>query len=484
MEIGKLNEIYSKLIQKYSTKDIDKNNDNKISQSEIIELASKDEEIKLELSEEDISSLDLSDDSEGSYIKTKTKDDGKEVITTYNSNGKPVYTKTKDKDGVERETTYSYNDDGSYTKTTINKSTGKTVTKNYDSAGKQISAKSVDKKGIERNSTYSYNDDGSYIKTTVNAKTKAKSKTKYDSEGNQISKTSSSTYKESSNRKVKTNTEYKYNSDGSYEKITTKKTYQKYGTEWKEVENYKSIDITKYDKDGKEITGDKDAKVERLDVDVTEYKDKVKSKGTTVVIFGAGCGGCENLVTKCNNAAQKLDSLGINVVNVANLGDTDAGELARKFGAAGYDDSTDISTWLRDKGGFSLPLVIKFVDGEPVASLDFSHLNSGSTGALIDEIQNPYGTKDEDTQKLHSGVDKTYCIDKLKSVIDEYAKDDSKKCKDMWSDSSFSSMLKILLELGVSKSKITRIASVASSGQYTVSEIKSNLLKLLNNIEK
>lgn len=328
--------------------------------------------------------------------------------------------------------------------------------------------------------------DGTYTKTQKTKEGKTIT-TKYNSSGEIVSKQTNSSYKNGNNL-IKVDTEYTYNSDGSYSKKEIKRTYSKNNAkkEWKEIENYRTTKITKYDKDGKVVEGSKDAKVERLGLDVTDYKDKVKSKGTTVVIFGAGCGGCENLVYRCNKYAQELDALGINVVNVSNLKDTDAGELARKFGQANYNNET-LETWLKDKGGFCLPLIIKFEDGEPVASLNFSHTHYGTNespiGSFIDEVLNPYGTTDEETKKLHTSTDKSFYLEKLKSIVNEY-NDDTKTCKDMWNDTNFSNLLKTLITLGVKKSKIVQLAALAKSGQYTVAEKKEQLIKYIDEIEK
>ena len=57
MEINKLNELYTKLEQKYSFGDIDANKDGQITEQEVLTLAYKDEELRAELSSSDIESI-------------------------------------------------------------------------------------------------------------------------------------------------------------------------------------------------------------------------------------------------------------------------------------------------------------------------------------------------------------------------------------------------------------------------------------------
>ncbi|MCR4880522.1 MAG: hypothetical protein K6A44_01025 [bacterium] len=303
--------------------------------------------------------------SDGSFVKTTTNTTTGDVATkTYGANGKPQSSIVKDKNGKAiKQISWAYNADGSYTKITTNLTTGVTSTREYDASGKLTSASKINKKGQLVNTKVNYNADGTYTKTKINKNTKAKTVNTYDSSGKIINSvtTSKSKHNDRNNTVDLTTKEvtYSYNADGSYTKKTVTKT-ERNGNSLIRGD----VKVQKFDSNGNEIPEDKSFE------DCTyqngkNYKDYIKSNGVTYVVVGSsGCGICNSMERMLKNnsggVVSSVNASGANIVYTSNMDNSEYSALVKQFSAMHAGD------------GRGTLMLVKYVDGKAVSVSDIS----------------------------------------------------------------------------------------------------------------
>jgi len=146
-----------------------------------------------------------------------TKEDGTKVTKTYNNDEKISRSEKQNADGrVLRSAEYTYNEDGSYTRVAKNMVKATTVTTDFDSEGKKLKSVKTGENSASSTTVYTYNEDGSYVATTTNDLTGRVTEDTFDAQGRKISSVTK-------NRQGNPTgyTSYEYNQNGSYQAITT-----------------------------------------------------------------------------------------------------------------------------------------------------------------------------------------------------------------------------------------------------------------------
>jgi len=253
--------------------------------------------------------------------------------------------------------------DSTYIQTTKDEETGTTIVSTYDKATGKI---------LSKTETY-HVDKNNYDKYWEDKKTN-----------------------ERTNYNVTHEVQYQYNDDGSVTEIT-RETRDGIGV-WGAGKHCSSkTSVKKYDQDGNEITSNAEMKscfgtgavqgnygILGVAIDPTknnetyQYKNEIKDKGTTYVIFGqTGCGVCNGITSYLSNnktgqqQIKDLDLLGINVVyaDLSDGGMDEAVTLAKNLNL-GINEET---------GNIGLPIIVKYVDGKAVGCVDCSGITDMST---------------------------------------------------------------------------------------------------------
>ncbi len=328
--------------------------------------------------------------SDGSFVKTTTNTTTGDVATkTYAANGKPQSSIVKDKNGKAiKQINWTYNADGSYTKVTTNLTTGATSTREYDASGKLSATNKINKKGQMVNTKVNYNSDGTYTKTSVNKSTKVQTVKTYDAQGRILSETKTKNYKAGKsggkygNREAKeiTTITYTYNADGSYIKKSVFEGYSKYKNNQNFSLNYGDVKVQKFDSSGKEVAEDKSFENCNFQ-NGKNYKDYVKETGVTYVVVGSqGCGICNSLERMLKNntggVVSSINATGANLVYASNMDNSDRQDLTRQFSALSFGD------------GRSTLMLVKYVDGKPVSVSNLSIAYREPIYSMLVEAEN------------------------------------------------------------------------------------------------
>ena len=192
----------------------------------------------------------------------KRNEDGSRTVTKYTYNpdhqlvSKEVLTKPKSKEEYQytedgellRTYTYTYNEDGSYTKSGLNHKTGKTTIREYNANNQLMSyevtsdpkskreytynddgkliqetfVRPIDGEDVQTTYVYTYNEDGSYAKTGLNHKTGKTTVREYNANDQLMSfevtsePKSREEYQYDNDGNLLRTYTYKYNDDGSY----------------------------------------------------------------------------------------------------------------------------------------------------------------------------------------------------------------------------------------------------------------------------
>ncbi|MCR4880539.1 MAG: hypothetical protein K6A44_01115 [bacterium] len=309
--------------------------------------------------------------ADGTYTETKTNASGQTVAITYDAKGKRISVKTTNKDGSVVNSTYKYNDDGSYSVTS--KYADKTRVTKYNSAGKRVSYTETYKNGTKKTATFKYNSNGSYSVTIKNQKSGTVCTKKYNS-NNKITSSVTKTKKNIMGQRRTTKKVYSYNSDGSYKVTSSDTGYMGSG----------KVSVTNYDANGKKVKAGTTTNTITTS-DSSNYKDKLNKEGVTFVIFtGTGCGHCSSLKNNLKSILPATEGLA-NFTEI-NIRDAEGNRI---------DSNSDLMWGLAKKYGaivdntISLPMVVKYVNGKPAGVVK---LNENNSAKLLDQIRSAYNS--------------------------------------------------------------------------------------------